>query len=108
MMPQHRLISLRQALPVEQATRRADRREIAMLYRIFLLDRDGETTGLVQLPFESDQEASQIARAMLTQTGYEIWESSRFVEFVWPEGWTPLPKRDHFVPPPVARPRRQR
>jgi hypothetical protein len=106
-MPQYRFIPVRQGPPAERAICRANRREIAMLYRIFLLDRDGETTGLVQLPFESDQEASQIARAMLTQTGYEIWEASRFVEFVWPEAWPPIPKRDHFVPPPVARPRRQ-
>jgi hypothetical protein len=67
-----------------------------MNYRFVIRDPRGNHPCLVEMPLEDDEVAVELARGFITATACEIWQDDRFVEAMYPTGWTePASGRAH-------------
>jgi hypothetical protein len=55
-------------------------------YRLYTVDREGKFTGAKSLHARTDQEAVILAKVLNEGNDCEIWDSSRFVQFVPSQG----------------------
>jgi hypothetical protein len=60
----------------------------AMNYRFVIRDPRGNHPCLVEMLLEDDEVAVELARGFITATACEIWQDGRFVEAMYPAGWT--------------------